>query len=409
MKIKLFFLMMLSSLAVGGLAQSGRRIKNSPPPAAPDSLPQVQETQSSTDIKEQNAVGYSESSPNPSRLLVPGGERNKNSKKDKKKDAAKTTPPPTASAEDEDTIKVETNLVTIPVSVSDRNGFFIGNLHQPEFKIYDNGVEQKVEYFGTSDKPFTVVLLIDVSPSTSFKIEEIQAAANAFVEQLMPQDQVMVIEFDSSVHVLTEATGDRDKIKKAISRTGFGDGTSLYEGVSFSINKRLDKIQGRKAIVLFTDGVDTTSNSASFESTIRDAEESDAVVFPIYYNTFLNAIGIGGGGGVMSTPPMIGGGGIGGGQSTAGASADYARGRAYLNELAAATGGKLYRAESTPGGLSNAFESIADELRRQYTLGYYPSAVGANGERRQIKVRVERPKLIIRTRDSYIVGTNAGS
>ncbi len=413
MKIRLSFLLIVLCLAAHGFAQSGRRIKNSPPPAAPESLPQVQVTQSVADIKEQNAVGFSESSPNTSRILSPRAAKNNDSKKARKKDAAKSAPAPAANANpadsDEDTIKVETNLVTIPVSVSDRNGFYIGNLHQADFKIYDNGVEQKVEYFGTTDKPFTVVLLIDVSPSTSYKIEEIQAAANAFVEQLLPQDQVMVIEFDSSVHVLTEVTGDRDKIKKAISRTGFGDGTSLYEGVSFSINQRLDKIQGRKAVVLFTDGVDTTSNSASFESTVRDAEESEAVVFPIYYNTFLNSIGIGGGG-VMGTIGGAGGGMGGmGGQSTAGASAEYARGRAYLNELAAATGGKVYRAESTPGGLTNAFESIADELRRQYTLGYYPSAEGASGERRQIKVRVERPKLIIRTRDSYIVGSSSGS
>jgi Mg-chelatase subunit ChlD len=109
-----------------------------------------------------------------------------------------------------------------------------------------------VAYFGTSEKPFTVVLLIDTSPSTEYKIDEIQAAARAFVDQLKPQDSVMVIEFDANVHVLTEPTNDRQKIYKAIQRADFGGGTSLYDAVEFSLRKRLDKIEGRKAIVLFT-------------------------------------------------------------------------------------------------------------------------------------------------------------
>jgi VWFA-related protein len=139
---------------------------------------------------------------------------------------------------------------------------------------------------------------------------------------------------------------------------------------------------------------------------VRDAEESEAMIFPIYYNTFLNSRGIGTGG-VMSTPPTLGipptlGGGQGGGTS----SAEYTRGRAYLTELAAATGGRMFRPDSTPGGLTAAFEGIAEELRRQYNIGYYPQSEGEKGQRKQIRVRVNRPKLVIRTRDSYIVGTN---
>ncbi len=410
MKLLLILVFTILFCMTGVFAQSGRRVQTSTP-SEPVSKPQVQQTQDTTNTEKQDeSGGYSESAPNASRLLIPGASRGKKSKKDAKKTAknqptTQTTTATKTEGEDEE-ITVETNLVTLPVTVNDRNGFYVADLHQANFKIFDNGVEQEIEYFGTTDQPFTVVLLIDVSPSTSYKIEEIQAAASAFVQQLKPQDQVMVIEFDSSVHVLTEITNDRDKINKAISKTGFGDTTSLYDAVDFSLRKRLDKIEGRKAIVLFTDGVDSSSSRGSFESTIRDAEESEAVIFPIYYNTFLNAIGVSGGGGVMSSPPTLGipGGMGGGGQSTAGISAEYTRGRAYLKELAAATGGKLFRAESTPGGLTTAFESIAEELRRQYSIGYYPTANGTNGERRQIRVRVNRPKLIIRTRDSYIVG-----
>ena len=106
----------------------------------------------------------------------------------------------------------------------------------------------------------------------------------------------------------------------------------------------------------------------------------------------------------MSTPPILGLPSAGGAIGTS--SADYTRGRSYLTQLAAATGGRVFRPESTPGGLTAAFEGIAEELRRQYNIGYYPQSEGTIGERRQIKVRVNRPKLVIRSRDSYIVGGN---
>ncbi|MGI9054650.1 MAG: VWA domain-containing protein, partial [Pyrinomonadaceae bacterium] len=304
------------------------------------------------------------------------------------------------SVGEEDTITVETNLVTLPVSVFDRNGLYIPNLQKSNFKIYENGKEQEIEYLATSDKPFTVILLLDTSPSTEYKIEEIQDAAIAFTNQLKPQDNVMVIEFDAGIHVLSEVTNDRQKIYKAIRKADFGDGTSLYSAVDFSLRKRLSKIEGRKAIVLFTDGVDTTSRNNSYDSTMYQAQESEAMIFPIYYNTFLENLQRNGG--VINSPfPFPGS--SGGGMSGRGLTAEeYAVGKKYLEELAASTGGRVFRPESTPGGLTAAFEGIAEELRRQYNIGYYPQETGKAGERKQIRVRVDRPNLVIRARDSYI-------
>jgi VWFA-related protein len=285
-------------------------------------------------------------------------------------------------------VKIETNLVTIPVSVFDRNGLYISNLRQQDFKIFEDGKEQEIAYFGTSEKPFTVVLLLDTSPSTEYKIEEIQKAAIAFVDQLKMQDKVMVIEFDANINVLTEATNNRQKIYKAIKKADFGGGTSLYDTVDFSLRKRLNNIEGRKAIVLFTDGVDTTSYKSGYDTTLQQAEEADALIFPIYYNTFLenlrNAVD-------TNAPGMR--------------AADYAVGKQYVEELAEATGGRVFRPDATPGGLTSAFEGIAEELRRQYNLGYYPSDEARAGQRKQIKVRVNRPNLVIRSRDGYVVGT----
>lgn len=401
MKNLLALLSIVLMFAASGFAQSGRRVKD-PAPSSSPSPPVQGTTTGGFGIEPQ--IGYSESAPSRS---IPLTRKDRGRKAEGKNDpgsndakAANSTVP----AAESDVIRVETNLVTIPVSVSDREGFYVSGLREPNFKIFEDGVEQKIEYFGTTDKPFTVVLLIDVSPSTSYKIDEIQAAASTFVEQLLPHDRVMVVEFDSSVNVLAEPTLDRDKIHKAIRKTGFGGGTSLYEAVERTLTKYLNKVEGRKAVVLFTDGVDTTSWRAGYESTLADAQESEAVVFPIYYNTFLQNAGIGSGG-PMSTPPTLGLPGSVGVKATQQMSEDYARGRTYLTELAGVTGGKVFRAESTPRGLTAAFESIAEELRRQYVLGYYPEKPGINGERKTVRVRVNRPKLSIRARDSYIVGS----
>ncbi|MEQ1923776.1 MAG: VWA domain-containing protein, partial [Pyrinomonadaceae bacterium] len=303
--------------------------------------------------------------------------------------------------DDEDTLRVATDLVTIPVSVFDRNGLYIPGLRQQEFKIFEDGKEQEIAYFGTTDKPFTVALLIDTSPSTAYRIEEIRRAAIAFVDQLEPQDSVVVIEFNGSVNVRTQATTDRQKIYKAINKANFGDGTSLYSAVDEALRKQLGKITGRKAVVLFTDGVDTTSRKQTYDNTLSYAEESDSLIFPIYYNTYLDnrqRNGQIGRPSIWGDPQQV---------ITRGVTAEeYTVGKKYLEDLADATGGRVFRPESTPGGLTAAFEGIAEELRRQYNIGYVPSDEGKIGQRKQIRVRVDRPNLVLRARDSYIVGAS---
>ncbi len=378
-KFVLIFLVLISlfsSLA----AQSGRKVQ-----AVPATSPAVDD-----------ADDYSESKPQPKRpvYLSPSLHGNPSSvtaKNDSNLPQLKTD---STTADEEEVVKVDTSLITIPVSVFDRNGLYIPGLRQSDFKIYEDGKEQQIAYFGTSDKPFTVILLIDTSPSTAYKIEEIRAAATAFVDQLKTQDKVMVIEFARRVTVLTEATGDRQKIYKAINRADFGVSTSLYDAVNFSLNQRLNKVDGRKAIVLFTDGVDTNSTKANYDTTIGLAEESDTLIFPIYYNTFFENND------PLSTQfPYPG-------SSVRGTSpADYALGKKYLEDLASYSGGRVFRPEATPGGLTAAFEGIAEELRRQYNIGYIPVEDGKPGQRKHIKVRVNRPNLVLRSRDSYIVGT----
>jgi VWFA-related protein len=339
--------------------------------------------------------------------------------------------------DENDVVRVNTTLVTIPVSVMDRNGRFIPDLRQQEFRIYEDGVEHEVAYFASVEKPFTLALVIDTSASTRFRLDEIQDAAIAFVNQLRPDDRVLIVSFDEDVRVLAEATSDRYALRDAIRRTRTGGSTKLYDAVDLVINQRLNHEQGRKAVVLFTDGVDTASRHASYQSNIRDAEELDALIYPVQYDTYNDGnIGGGGGGtswpsgrqtprtatdiladilgGVMGGGRRNGGGGgnrgpvvIGGGGNPNGNPDDYRRANAYLNDLAYKTGARLFRADTTRD-LTQSFANIAEELRRQYSLGYYPKTTAQAGTRRQIKVRVMRPDLVVRARDSYIVGSQTG-
>jgi Ca-activated chloride channel family protein len=306
-----------------------------------------------------------------------------------------------------DVIKIDTTLVTVPFSVKDRNGRYIPDLRREDFRVFEEGVEQKITYFATVDQPFTVVLVIDTSNSTNFKLEDIQEAAISFVNQLRADDRVMVVSFDDQINVLSEPTNDFDKLTRAIRRTRTGGGTRLYDAVDQVINKHLKRINGRKAVVLFTDGVDTSSRRATYESTVRDAEELDALIYPVAYDT-RDSMGSIGGGGQIPLPGGRGGiiigtpfprlpGPTGGGTTQE----EYRRASAYLSELAQKTGGRVYNGSSTIG-LSQAFAWVAEELRRQYSLGYYPSPHGQEGQRRQIKVRVGQPSLIVNARDSYI-------
>jgi VWFA-related protein len=299
-----------------------------------------------------------------------------------------------------DVLTVNTALVTVPVTVMDHNGKYVPDLQRKDFHVFENGVEQRIRYFAPVDVPITVVLLIDTSGSTDFKIDAIQNAAISFVNQLKDQDRVMVMSFDDSIRTLCEATSDRDTLIQAIRRTRNGGGTRLYDAVEDVIRKKLKAITGRKAVVLFTDGVDTTSRHATYASTIKDAQESDAAVYTVAYDTS-QALGPGGmrmptHGGIIFGPS--GGGGFPGGPGSS--PGDYKRAGEYLHEITLESGGQYYRGDGIVG-LSGAFRDLAEELRRQYSIGYYPPA-GQAGQRREIKVRVNQTGLVVKARGNYI-------
>ncbi|MGB7070915.1 MAG: VWA domain-containing protein [Pyrinomonadaceae bacterium] len=332
-------------------------------------------------------------------------------------DPSVNTPKVPSETGDGEVVKIETNLVTMPVSIIDRNGRFVAGLHKEDFTIFENGIQQEVDYFQSVETPFTVILLIDVSPSTQWQMEDIHHAAITFVDQLRTDDKVMVATFDDDFNVLTAPTNNRAELRSAIREARWGDGTSLYEAVDQVISRELSQIDGRKAVVIFTDGVDTTSRSASYSGTLRDVEEAEAMFYPIRYDTSRDMNGSGGGSGYPGSrkPQGVGIGNVigiilGGGSwpvpigGTAGTSrSEYDVGKQYLETLAQNSGGRKYEADSLQN-LDSAFAGIAEELRRQYYLGYYPDSIGRPGDRKQIRIRVNRPDLVVRAKTSYVVG-----
>ena len=443
--LSLVFLLTVLAVQTANSQSRPRRVNAAPPTEQqPRQSPSQSSSQQQTDSSEATR---------PTRPPVLGGAtRDSNEQKP-------TAPQKDAGPEEVgegDVIKVETTLISIPVSVMDRDGKYIPNLTKDDFHVWEDGVEQKVAYFASTDKPFTVALVIDTSASTRYKLEEIQDAAIAFVNQLRPDDKVMVVSFDDKIRVLAQATSDRSMLRNAILQTKIGSGTRLYDAVDEVINQYFNRVEGRKAIVLFTDGVDTTSKNASYESTVRDAEELDALIYPVEYDTSgdmgifggggsrrgggrnypngggggNNRNGNGGGGGIFDilgailnggSYPSGGGypggggnrrngrGGWPGGGGAGNSGGEYQLADQYLHDLARVSGARLYDAEQT--NVSVAFQSVAEELRRQYSLGYYPTKAPQAGERRNIKVRVNHPELVVRTRDSYVFqpGANASA
>ena len=332
------------------------------------------------------------------------------------------------AADDGEVVKVETRLVTIPVRVIDRKGRFVGGLTKDNFKVFEDGAQRDIAYFSSEEEPFTVALVLDMSYSTKFQITDIQSAAISFIDQLGPKDRVMVVSFDQDVHMLCEPTSDRAQIYRAIRSTRIATGTSLYEAIDLVMNERLKSIKGRKAIILFTDGVDTTSTRSNDLRNLDDAMELDALIYPIRYDTYEDVQAMKNkpvmnptGGGTETSIPLPGQ-RVPGQQkpstipvlgptvsmpSDRGTSAeDYRRAEEYLNQLALRTGGRIYLADSF-GNLSGAFSKIASELREYYSLGFYPPDDENANKLRKIKVRVDKPDVAVKSRDSYVLGSRS--
>ncbi|MDQ3817639.1 MAG: VWA domain-containing protein [Acidobacteriota bacterium] len=288
-------------------------------------------------------------------------------------------------------VSVTTNLVRVPVSVRDRDGRYVVDLKKEDFRIYEDGVEQQVAHFGDVDEPVAIVLLIDISCSIE-NPENTKQAALDFTDSVLP------IAFGRNMYVLSkESTRDHALLRERIlelpdgKKTPCDNATRLYEAVDFTIHRVLSKGRGRRAVILLTDGKDSNlSPPGTFVRTLRDVSELGV---PFYSIRLVST-------GPPSTAKFMG--------FPNTDPAEVAKLHFfwkdtydYIVDLARQSGGRSFP-YSIGEELKSDFKQIGDELRHQYMLAYYPNRPRGAAKRYKIKVKVNRPHLNVRSRDSYI-------
>jgi Ca-activated chloride channel family protein len=346
-------------------------------------------------------------------------------------------------------IKIGTNLVTVPVIVTDRYGRFATGLTRNQFTVREEGSPQKIEDFSSTEAPFSVALLIDTSRSTQNKLGRIRKAAKTFIKQLLPNDRIMVVSFDEKVQFICDFTSDHAELERAVNSLKSSFLTSLYDAIHLTINEKMSRIQGRKAIVVLTDGVDTASKQATYESAIELAASAGIITYTVQYETrndgsskpifipgigksfasrsglrwqdaqqqkpkpeseesksdskdqpkSLNNIPLPQGGAPASTPGSRPSSRVNS-QRQQPVRDRYLIAADFLRTLSAQSGGLPFRAESIEN-TTYAFQLIANELHNQYTLTYISNNENRDGNYRTIAVGVNNPDLIVRARRFY--------
>jgi Ca-activated chloride channel family protein len=302
--------------------------------------------------------------------------------------------------EQDEAIKLETTLVQIPAVVRDKGGRYVLDLTRQDFEIYEDGLRKPVEFFGTIEEPFSVALVLDTSGSTALQLELIKSSAIAFIDSLRPHDRVMVIGFNDSVEKKCEMTGNREELYSAVRALSSGEFTQVYEAVYTAVWEKLRELPGRKAVILFSDGIDTASSEIVAEDTLDAVIESeDVIMYAIRYNTRADVER-------KLEKRVISGQFVEGGKSISWEEKRRELDRAYreadeyLDQLARLSGGIVERADELID-LKASFRRIADELRQQYLLGYYPTKKNHPDQDRRVDILVARPGLKVRTRPVY--------
>ena len=318
------------------------------------------------------------------------------------------------AAQEDQVIRAEVEAVLLNVLVTNRNGRPITGLKRENFRIFEDKVEQQIGAFFPVNAPFSVALLLDTSSSTYGKLAPIQDSAIEFVEQIHPQDEVMVISFDDEVYLETDFTSNKDAAGRAIKMTRTGQSTKLYDAVFLGMDE-IRKRSYRKVMVVFSDGIHTTSFDTSSGETIRAAKESDTTIYSILFDTRYDMstprqAPIGTPGTIpgrnpvpLGIPTPLPGSIPGGGRrrSRSDVEAEYRRGRSYLKQLASVSGGELYEASRDLLNLRNIFAQIAEEMRSLYAISYVSSNLKRDGKFHKIVVQVDVPGARVRTRKGY--------
>jgi len=331
-----------------------------------------------------------------------------------------------AAHKDDPAISVNVKVVTLPVTVRDKHGQIIRDLTATDFDLQEDGHLQTIRYFTQeTNLPLTLGLLVDTSRSQRNVLDEERNASKTFLDQMLtnPKDGAFLIHFDREVELLQDLTSSRDKLQKSLEslqtsgndthanpeprdsrggRAGHGGGTLLYDAVFLASNEVMKKQSGRKALIILSDGVDRGSKE-SLESAIEAAQRADTVVYAILFADKAEenrgfGHDHGGGGGRRGGGWPGGGGAPGGGRGRQEESRPD--GKKILERLSSGTGGRMFEV-SKKQALDQIYDSIAEELRTQYSLGYTPDKNNFQAGFHAIKLTVKRKDSTVQTRDGY--------
>lgn len=300
-------------------------------------------------------------------------------------------PPQDKSKRDDDTIRIDTDLVTLTTTVVNERGRYVANLKQRDFAVYEDGIKQEVAYFNTGDKvPISLGVLFDTSGSMVDKIEGVRDAVEHFVKSVAPGDEVFLIRFSSDAELVQDFTDNRNLILRAINRLNPRGSTALYDAILMDLQRVAEGKHNRRALMLVTDGNDTSS-SVNLATTLNLARKSEVIIY---------ALGIGHG-----ESGSFGHGGHDRGGIIFGRQIKDEVDMNVLRQFAETTGGEAFHLENAHAGgrdlVDEAAAQVAAELKQQYLLGYYPSNTRKDGAFRQIKVELADKSLRVRAKRGY--------
>jgi VWFA-related protein len=344
------------------------------------------------------------------------------------------------------TIAVDVKVVTLPVTVRDKHGKIVRDLTKDDFTLQEDGRAETIKYFSQeTNLPLTLGLLVDTSRSQTGVLDAERNASRSFLDQMVvqPKDKAFLIHFDREVELLQDLTSSHEKLQAALdllktpsdrersndpndpsnspdsgSHHG-GGGTQLYDAVFLASNELMKKQQGRKALIVLTDGVDRGSKTY-LESAIEAAQRADTVIYSIYFaeshrdegQRQPGGMGRGGGGGYPGGggggwpgggggwPGGGGGGGRGGRGGQRQPQESRTEGKKILERVSKETGGRFFEV-SKKQTVGEIYDSIVEELRTQYSMGYTPDKDSTASGYHHVTLAVKKPDLTVQTRDGY--------
>lgn len=280
-------------------------------------------------------------------------------------------------AQDDAVFSTDVKVVGVLASVRNKQGAIVRDLKKEDFTVLENGHPQTIKYFSRdTELPLTIGIMVDTSTSQTKVIEKERAASFRFIDEILREnkDKIFVMQFDMAVAMRQPLTDSRPKLEEALSLVdiptqkelragGWAPGTILYDAVVEASNNTLRNVQGRKAMILLTDGVDTGSDH-SVNDAIEAAQRADSLIYSIYF------------------------------------SAEGPTGRPILKRMSQETGGGFFEV-SKKQSFEQIFDQIQDELRSQYNLGYVSDTPVRISEFRKLQVTLDQKGLSIQSRDRY--------